>query len=111
MFCPLSELSQGVQCGGIYGVKAPDLNMCYPPMRWQTYDVEFRAARFDKSGKKTSAAKLTVRHNGVMIHKDVEVNGSTRAAPVKESPDPGPVYLQNHGNPVHYRNVWLLSGK
>ena len=103
------------ECGGIYGVKAPDLNMCYPPMRWQTYDVEFTAARFDESGKKTAPARMTVRHNGVIIHKNVEVRKHTRAAPVKEGPGKGPgkgpVYLQNHGNPVRYRNIWVVERK
>ena len=96
------------ECGGIYTIKAPDVNMCFPPLAWQTYDVDFTAARFDDSGKKTANAKMTVRHNGVVIHKDVELPKATTAAPVKEGKENGPIYLQDHGNPVRYRNIWIV---
>lgn len=97
------------ECGGIYTVKAPDVNMCLPPLSWQTYDVEFTAARFDSDGKKTANARMTVKHNGVVIHDDVEVPIATRAAPVKEGPDAGPIYIQNHSNPLRFRNIWLVE--
>ena len=97
------------ECGGIYSIKDPDVNMCFPPLAWQTYDVEYTAARYDADGKKTANAKMTVRHNGVVVHQGVELPKSTTAAPVKESPEPGPVYLQNHGNPVRYRNIWVVA--
>lgn len=97
------------ECGGIYGVKAPDVNMCFPPLSWQTYDVEFTAPRFDDEGKKTANARITVRHNGVLIHDDVEIPGPTRGAPVKEGPDPGPLYIQDHGNPLRFRNIWVVE--
>ena len=97
------------ECGGIYEIKDPDLNMCLPPLQWQTYDIDFTAARHDKVGKKTANAKLTVRHNGVLIHKNVDVPRSTRASPVREGVDLGPVYIQNHGNPLHFRNIWLVE--
>ncbi len=96
------------ECGGIYSVRAPDLNMCLPPLTWQTYDIEFAAAEFGADGKKTKNARMTVRLNGVVVHDDVEVPKSTTASPVKEGSAPGPVYLQNHGNPVRYRNIWVL---
>ena len=96
------------ECGGIYSIKDTDLNMCFPPLSWQTYDVEFTAAKFE-NGKKVEHAKMTVRHNGVVIHKDVELPKSTTAAPVKEGPEPGPIYLQNHGNQLRYRNIWVVS--
>jgi hypothetical protein len=96
------------ECGGIYGVSAPVVNMCLPPLQWQTYDIEFTAARFDDEGKKTANAKMTVRHNGVVIQDDVEIPNSTAASRLKEGPEPGPVYLQDHQNPVRYRNVWVL---
>ncbi|HJT36407.1 MAG TPA: family 16 glycoside hydrolase [Pirellulales bacterium] len=95
------------ECGGIYSVRAPDVNMCLPPLTWQTYDVEFTAARWDADGKKTADARLTVRLNGVLIHQDAAVPGPTTAAPVAESLEPGPLYLQDHGSPVRYRNIWL----
>jgi hypothetical protein len=99
------------ECGGIYTVRAPDVNMCYPPLAWQTYDIDFTAARYDAAGKKTHDALLTVRHNGEVVQKGVRVPQPTRAAPLKESPEPGPVYLQDHGNPVVYRNIWLVEKK
>lgn len=103
-------LGKNNECGGIYSIKAPDLNMCFPPLSWQTYDVDFTAAKYD-GDKKVKNAQMTVRHNGVVVHEDVELPRTTTAAPVKESPEPGPIYLQNHGNPVRYRNIWLVPGK
>lgn len=99
------------ECGGIYEVKQPSVNMCFPPLAWQTYDIDFTAAKFDAEGKKTADARLTVKHNGVQIHKDVPVPKSTRAAPVQEGPTPGPIYLQDHKNPVRYRNIWVVEKK
>lgn len=99
------------ECGGIYSVKAPDVNMCFPPLSWQTFDIEFSAPRFDESGRKVAAARMTVRHNGVLIHKDVEVPKATTAAPLKEGPEPGPIYIQDHGNPLRFRNIWVVPTK
>ncbi len=96
------------EAGGIYSVRDPDLNMCLPPLSWQTYDVDFTAARFDASGKKLSSALLTVRLNGVVVQSEVAVPGPTTAAPLPESNQPGPIYLQDHGNPVRFRNIWLV---
>jgi hypothetical protein len=95
------------ECGGLYKIAAPKVNMCLPPLTWQTYDVDFAAAKFDSEGKKTVNAMITVRHNGVVIHEDQELPDATHAAPNKEENKPGPVYLQNHGNPVRYRNIWV----
>ena len=97
------------ECGGIYEVRDPDLNMCFPPLSWQTYDVDFTPAKFDADGKKTANARITVRHNGVVIHDDVEIPKATRAAPVKEGSEPGPIYIQNHNNPVRFKNIWLVE--
>jgi hypothetical protein len=95
------------ECGGLYQRVPPDLNMCFPPLTWQTYDIWFRAARFDEAGKKTAAARLTVWHNGVAIHNDLEVPGKTGAGQ-PEADKPLPILLQNHGNPVHFRNLWIV---
>jgi hypothetical protein len=101
------------QCGGIYTKKAPDVNMSYPPLTWQTYDIEFTAARY-KEGKKEADAVITVKQNGVMIQDHVKVDGPTGGGK-KENPadavQTGPLYLQNHGNPVFYRNVWIVEKK
>lgn len=96
------------EAGGIYGVKKPDLNMAFPPLTWQTYDIDFTAAKFDADGNKTEDARITVRHNGVLVQDDVSLPEATRAAPVAEGPEPGPIYLQDHGNPVRYRNIWIV---
>ena len=97
------------ECGGLYKIAAPKVNMCLPPLTWQTYDIDFTAARYDAGGQKTANAKITVKHNGVVIHENQELPGATTSAPNKEAPTPGPVYLQNHGNPVRYRNIWVVK--
>ena len=93
------------ECGGIYSIGPPKVNMCFPPLSWQTYDVEFTAAEY-KDGEKVEHAVMTVRHNGVLIHENQELDHATTAAPLDEGPEPGPVFFQNHGNPVRFRNVW-----
>lgn len=96
------------EAGGIYEISDPSVNMCYPPLSWQTYDVDFTAAKYDDNGKKTANARMTVKHNGVTVQNDTEVPRSTRASPVKEGPEAGPIYIQNHGNPLRFRNIWLV---
>jgi len=97
------------ECGGIYKVAEPKQNLCYPPLRWQTYDVDFTAAKFDAEGNKTANAKLTVEHNGYLIHENLEIPGPTGGARSKDEKGPGPVFLQDHGNPVRYRNIWVVK--
>lgn len=101
------------ECGGLYSVKDPDVNMCLPPLAWQTYDIDYTAARYDDGGKLVAKPRITVEHNGVVIHKDVELpaDRGTTAAPVPPGKDPGPIYLQDHGNPVRYRNIWVVETK
>jgi hypothetical protein len=95
------------ECGGIYSICEPAVNMCFPPLTWQTYDIDFTAARYDDQGNKIKNARITVRHNGVVIIDDFEI---PRGTPGKdpEGPGPGPLYLQGHGNPVVYRNIWVV---
>jgi hypothetical protein len=100
--------AQGNDCGAIYGVAPPSVNMSYPPLSWQTYDVDFTAAEW-KDSKIVRRPRMTVRHNGVLIHDNVEIPRATTAAPVKEGLEKGPVYLQNHGNPVRFRNIWVVE--
>lgn len=97
------------ECGGIYKISKPKTNMCYPPLTWQTYDIDFTAAEYDKESKVVKNPKMTVKHNGVEIHKDLELPHHTTAAPNKAGPEDGPIYLQNHGNPVRYRNIWVVK--
>ncbi len=98
------------ECGGIYSISKPKLNMCLPPLVWQTYDVDFTAAKFDADGKRTAWPRITVRLNGVIVHEDLELNKDfTTAAPMSTplvSPE-GPVNIQDHGNPVFFRNIWI----
>jgi len=96
------------ECGGVYSIAPPRVNMCFPPLSWQTYDVDFTAAKFD-GDKKVENAKMTVRHNGVVVHEDLELPKSTTASPLRDGPEPGPVFFQNHGNPVRFRNIWVVE--
>ncbi|GIW93507.1 MAG: hypothetical protein KatS3mg110_1548 [Pirellulaceae bacterium] len=95
------------ECGAIYSIREPSVNMCFPPLTWQTYDIDFTAARYDDQGNKIKNARITVRHNGVVIIDDFEI---PRGTPGKdpEGPGPGSLYLQGHGNPVVYRNIWVV---
>jgi len=96
------------ETGGLYSIKAPDLNMCLPPLTWQTYDIVFKAARWT-DGKKSADAVMTVKLNGVVVQKEVVCDHSTTASPLKEADSPGPIFLQNHGNPVRFRNIWVVE--
>ncbi|HEY3899369.1 MAG TPA: DUF1080 domain-containing protein [Chthoniobacter sp.] len=98
------------ECGGIYSKIKPRLNACFPPLSWQTYDVDFQAARYDADGKKIKDAIATVRQNGILIQDHVEIPGSTGGGQ-KETPEPGPIQLQGHGNPVFFRNIWIVEKK
>ena len=99
------------ECGGIYKASKPSVNMCYPPLSWQTYDVDFTAPEFD-GDKKVKNARITVKHNGVVIHDNLELPAETPGGLAGESPAGGPaVMLQNHGDPVRYRNIWIVEKK
>lgn len=96
-------------CASIYKFKAPDKNVCKKPNEWQEYDIIFHAARFDGKGpdaKKTHNTRITLWHNGVLVHDDVEVPNKTGAGK-KEGPEDGQIKLQNHGNEVSFRNIWI----
>ena len=96
------------ECGGIYSISEPDINMCFPALVWQTYDIDFTAARYDDDGKKTKNARITVIHNGVVIHDDIEVKHGTPGHH-PEGPGDDHLYLQDHGNPVVFRNIWVVK--
>ena len=97
------------ECGGIYTLHKPSVNMCLPPMVWQTYDIDFTAAEFD-GDKKSKLARVTILHNGVKIHDDVELKGTTGGGKA-ESNQPGAIQLQDHGDPVVFRNAWIVGKK
>lgn len=96
-------------CGAIYEVAAPKVNACKAPTVWQSYDILFTAPRFE-AGKKVANARMTVRHNGILIHDDVEIpRDNTRGGLGGEPSQPGPLFLQDHhGDPVQYRNIWMV---
>lgn len=97
------------ECGGIYTVAKPIVNMCLPPLSWQTYDIEFTAAKYNDQGEKTANARTTIKHNGVVIHDDIELKPTPGHHP--EGPGPDHLYLQDHGNPVVFRNIWVVDKK
>ena len=102
----LQPLSNG--CGGLYRFREPDVNMCFPPQVWQTYDIVFTAPRWAADGTKLKNARLTVWHNGVKIHKDVELPNKTGAGKPEE-PTLLPIRFQNHGNPIRFQNIWIID--
>lgn len=95
------------ECGGIYSIAKPKVNMCLPPLTWQTYDIDFTAARYE-NGQKVKNARITIVHNGVKIMDDIELPHDTPGR-LQEGPGPAPLYLQGHGNPVVYRNIWVVE--
>lgn len=106
---PLKLHSDPKQWGGcLYKFKIADVNMQYPPLRWQTYDILFTAPVFE-DGKKVKNARITVLHNGVKIHDDVELPQGTGAGASRPEKPQGTILFQDHGNPVAFRNVWVIE--
>lgn len=95
------------QAGAFYGVAAPLVNACRKPGEWQTYDIIFHGPRQGADGK-AEPGSLTVLHNGVLVQDHVAVAGeSTTSAAFSGIVSKGPLMLQDHGNPVRYRNIWI----
>ena len=98
------------QAGSVYKQYAPLVNASHKPGEWQTYDIIFHAPRFDEQGKVIDRARVTVVHNGVLIQNNVEIYGITYndrpAIYIAHSPQES-LRLQDHGNPVRYRNIWI----
>jgi len=97
------------ECGGYYSFAKPKLNMCLPPLTWQTYDVDFTMARFDDQGVKVKPAVATVRLNGVPVHENFEIPKFNGGGGLADESKSGGIFLQDHGNPVHFRNIWILE--
>jgi 3-keto-disaccharide hydrolase len=96
--------------GAVYGQYPPLVNASRPPGQWQMYDIIYTAPRFDAQGKLLSPVHLTVFHNGVLIQEDVKLTGPTswlERAPYDPHPEKQPISLQDHGNPVRFRNIWV----
>jgi len=103
--------SKDNDCGGIYGIAKPLVNACKAPTVWQAYDIEFTSPVCE-DGKKVKNGRMTVYHNGVKIHDNQEITrDNTTAGLGGDVCKPGPIMLQDHGNPVQYRNIWLLPMK
>ena len=94
-------------CGAIYNQSASLVNACKPPLEWQTYDAIFRAARVSGAGEIEENARVTVLQNGIVIQNNVQIQGATGGATDDDAAAPGPLQLQDHGNPVKYRNIWV----
>ena len=98
------------QCASIYKQWPPLVNACRKPGQWQTYDILFEAPRFAKDGKVQRPAYITVLHNGIVVQNHSEVQGTTawdRAPAYEPHADRLPLHIQDHGNPVRFRNIWL----
>lgn len=105
------------QCGALYGRAVPLVNACCKPGQWQAYDVVYRGPIFDADGKVIRKAMFTVLHNGILIHDHVELAGGTgwisahAITGYAPHPDKGPIMLQDHNNPVRFRNIWIRELK
>jgi Domain of Unknown Function (DUF1080) len=97
------------ECGGYYSMAKPALNMCLPPLTWQTYDVDFAMAKFDAAGNKTQPATVTIRLNGVVIHDQYQIPRFNGGGGLSDESKPGAIFLQDHGNPVNFRNIWIVE--
>jgi hypothetical protein len=98
------------QAAAIYGQYPPLVNACLPPGQWQSYDVIFRRPRFDQQGDLLAPARMTVTHNGILVQDNRALWGPTswlKHRPYTMHADRLPLALQDHGNPVRYRNIWL----
>ena len=99
-------------CGAIYKIAAPIINMCAPPLQWQSYDITYHAPRYTDDGKLNEAARITVDQNGKLIHKDLELpytlNGAKLRQEQPKARKVGRIRLTYHDSPVAYRNIWLV---
>ncbi len=96
------------QSGGIYHVAVPKVNAALPPTEWQTYDFAFRAPRFNADGSVKIPATVTAYLNGVLIHDNVQIPGPTGGGAAGNVAK-GPIRLQDHHNPVRFRNIWVVE--
>ena len=97
------------QCGSIYKQAMPLVNACRKPGEWQAYDIIYTAPRFNKDGIRIAPGRMTVLQNGVLIQNHTMIQGTTeyRGWPKNKAHGKAPLFLQDHGNPVSYRNIWI----
>jgi hypothetical protein len=98
------------QAAAVYGQYPPLVNACRPPGQWQTYDIIFHRPRFTSAGKLLRPARVTVLQNGVLVQDNAALTGPTahgQRPPYQPGPDRLPLGLQDHGNPVRFRNIWV----
>jgi len=98
------------QASAVYGQYPPLVNASRPPGQWQMYDIVFHGPRFDKEGKLTRPARVTVLHNGALVQDNVELSGPTANGarpPYAPQPEKLPLALQDHNNPIRFRNIWI----
>lgn len=95
--------------GSIYGVATTKINASLPPLQWQTYDIEFKNAVVGADGKVKTPPMMSVVHNGIQVHKDQVLPDKTRAAAASGVTPKDSIMLQDHGNKVEYRNVWVVE--
>ncbi len=102
------------QAAAVYGQYPPLVNAARPPGQWQTYDIVFHGPRFDNAGKLLRRARVTVLHNGVLAQDNVELSGPTAhkaRPPYSPQPVKLPLALQDHNNPIRFRNIWIRELK
>jgi len=97
------------QAASIYKQYMPLVNACRPPGEWQTYDIIYMQPEFNKDGIKVKSGTLTVIQNGILVQNNIEIKGTTPYIGLPKNPahGDGPLILQDHGNPVSYRNIWV----
>ncbi len=95
-------------CSSLYRTKSPDVNMCFPPLAWQTYDIHFTAPRWAADGSKLRSGRITVWHNGVKTQDNFEIPNKTGAGQ-PEQPVLLPTKFQDHNDPVVFRNIWVID--
>jgi hypothetical protein len=109
------EPARDNEAGGIYKVAVPLRNASKKPERWQSYDIAYRAPQIGADGKQAEKGSITVFYNGILIHNNVRFDAQTTTSGLPPEGDdyskPGPVLIQDHGNPIRFRNVWILPDR